>query len=99
MSAAKSAAKEAYEEAGIKGRLLRGSVGKYEFPKWGGICRCKVYLLEINKILKHWDEDHFRKRKLMPVKKAAGRVDMPELATMIHNLPKELEYRGKSPKQ
>ena len=41
LSASESAQKEAFEEAGIYGRIYKPSLGKYSIKKWDGKCRIK----------------------------------------------------------
>ena len=63
MSAAKSAEKEALEEAGVKGIVYPKSIGKYRYRKWGGICRMTILLMEVEDVLETWPECQFRKRR------------------------------------
>lgn len=66
LSSRQSAAKEAFEEAGIEGELLPNKIGKYTYKKWGGICKVKVYALRVVTILDFWEED-FRERKWIDI--------------------------------
>ena len=74
LSARKSAAKEALEEAGIKGKVLKGALGKYTYEKNGNRYVVKLYHMVVTKLKKSWDEDSFRKRKLMEPKQAIKKV-------------------------
>ena len=38
MTPAESAAMEAFEEAGVKGRVGTEPIGEYTVNKWGGVC-------------------------------------------------------------
>lgn len=58
LSSRESAIKEAYEEAGIKGNLIKGRIGKYKYKKWGGKCKVKVYALQVQTIFDSWEEDY-----------------------------------------
>lgn len=51
-----SAAKEAFEEAGILGRVSKRWVGRYVYPKWGGRCLVTVYLMRVKVKLDTWEE-------------------------------------------
>lgn len=62
LSAQDSAAKEALEEAGVRGLVLQEKLGKYSYKKWGGKCKVRVYALEVIELLDVWEED-FRERK------------------------------------
>jgi len=85
LSAADSAAKEAYEEAGIKGRVLAVPLGSYEYEKWGGTCRVEVFAMAVDQELGSWPEA-FRDRAWVSPFKAAGLVREPELKGMIERL-------------
>ncbi len=62
MSPEDSAAKDAFEEAGVKGKISTGYYVTYTYKKWGGICNVTVYPMEIEKVYEEWPES-FRKRK------------------------------------
>ncbi|MBF0287516.1 MAG: NUDIX hydrolase [SAR324 cluster bacterium] len=84
LSPADSAAKEALEEAGIEGTVFPFQIGEYQHSKWNGICRIKVFLLEIENILQDWEEAAFRKRKLVSIKETKRLVNNPELTHLIN---------------
>jgi len=82
-TAVESACKEAYEEAGVKGRSDQRVVGKYEYKKWGGTCVVKVFALEVKSVLGSWPEAELRKRKWMTKKQAVKQVEHPGLSAII----------------
>jgi len=82
-SPSRSAAKEAWEEAGISGRVSRRMVGRYGYPKWNGICTVLVYRLDVDEIHQVWPEGHVRRRKWLKPEAAAARVGDPVLAQLI----------------
>ncbi len=82
LSAAESAAKEALEEAGVTGSTAPKPVGRYSYPKWGGICTVEVYALAVEKELSEWPES-FRERSWLSPAKAAEQVREPELKGLI----------------
>lgn len=86
LSPAKSAAKEAWEEAGVTGVVSRRMLGRYVYEKWGGFCTVQVYLLEVGKTHRAWPEGKVRRRKWLPPEKAAARVHEPELQEMIRSI-------------
>ena len=43
LSPAESAVKEAFEEAGIRGRVSEIPLGEYQYQKWGGTCTVQVF--------------------------------------------------------
>lgn len=74
LSARESAAKEALEEAGIKGEVSKKEIGSYTYEKQGGRYKVKLFHMEVTKLKNKWDEDHFRKRKLVGPKQAIKKV-------------------------
>lgn len=82
MSASASAAKEALEEAGVRGRVAAEPVGRYEYRKWGGTCRVEVFTMLVEEILERWPEQ-FRDREWLTPEEAAGRVEEEDLARLL----------------
>lgn len=66
LSASASAAKEAFEEAGVCGRIGPESVGAYTYRKGGRDYRVDIYLLEVEEILPDWEEAGQRRREWVP---------------------------------
>ncbi len=82
-SPARSAAKEAWEEAGVSGEVSRRMLGRYNYPKWNGVCTVLVYRLNVDEIHRGWPEAHVRRRKWLSPAAAAKRVGDPVLAQII----------------
>lgn len=82
-SPARSAAKEAWEEAGVTGRIGRRMLGRYAYAKWQGVCRVLVYRLDVDRVHRAWPEDHTRRRAWLAPDRAAARVHDPKLAALI----------------
>jgi len=80
---ASSAAKEAWEEAGVTGKVSRRMIGRYRYAKWNGICTVLVYRLDVEEIHRTWPEAHVRRRKWLAPAAAAARIGSPELAQLI----------------
>src|SRR4029453_3035701 len=57
-----AALKEAWEEAGLKGRLIGEPIGSYEYDKWGYELTVAVYLMEVTDAEDEWEEKRFRER-------------------------------------
>lgn len=74
LSARDSAAQEALEEAGIKGEVSKKEIGSYTYEKNGGRYKVRLYHMDVTKLKDKWDEDHFRKRKLVSPKQAIKKV-------------------------
>jgi len=87
LSPQESAQREAYEEAGISGKISNGAIGEYTYDKWGGTCTVKVFLLKVEKIFDDWPEAHFRTREWMGMEEAVRRVDEQDLKDIIRTIP------------
>ena len=91
LSASESAQKEAFEEAGIYGKVCKPSLGKYSKKKWDGKCIIKVFAMEVTQILVNYPESMLRKREWYAVKDAAEMIKNKKLKAMILSLPESLE--------
>ncbi len=79
---------EAWEEAGVEGRVTPICLGIYSYNKGlpEGVtmpCVVAVFPLEVRKQRSGYPEKADRRRKWLPRKKAAKLVDDPELANII----------------
>ena len=83
MTAADSAAKEAFEEAGIRGVPSTKALGEYKYKKWGGRCRVQVYPMEVREILKHWPEQEERSRRWVSTAEAISLLKHKNLRPLI----------------
>lgn len=89
-SATETALNEAYEEAGVKGRLSTPAIGRYHFKKWGGRCEVEVFAMAVTRMLEKWPEDTVRRRLWTDYRHAAGQVMHPDLGALILKLPDHL---------
>lgn len=87
LSPEESAAKEAYEEAGVSGTVDSHILGQYQYKKWGGTCTVKVFLLEVTEVMEEWPESFFRDRQWVNISEAQKRIDEKDLRQMIAKLP------------
>ena len=87
LSPRESAEKEAFEEAGIKGRMYDNEIGEYQYRKWGGICTVKVFLFEVTELLETWPESGVRHRKWVSVEDAGKLVKEQPLKHLIGTVP------------
>lgn len=87
-----SAAKEAFEEAGVEGDVIDDPLGSYTYQKWGAECTVQVYPMRVTRELSEdeWEEHH-RGREWLSPKQAIKRVRQAELKPMIQSLAKQLE--------
>ena len=67
-----TALQETWEEAGLRGRLIGGSIGAYTYEKWGICFTVAVYLLEVLEQEGTWPEAGCRERRWMSVGEAVS---------------------------
>ncbi len=69
-----TALNEAWEEAGLKGRLLGDAIGTYKYRKWDQTLRVAVYIMEVLDQADTWDEADVRERRWTSFEKAESRL-------------------------
>ncbi|MBB6482834.1 NUDIX hydrolase [Rhizobium lusitanum] len=82
------AAREAYEEAGVRGAVETTPLGSFGYDKVlkDGIqvpCRVQVYALEVNELVKNFKEKGERSMEWVSCDEAVKRVREPELRDLI----------------
>jgi 8-oxo-dGTP pyrophosphatase MutT (NUDIX family) len=87
----RSAAREAFEEAGVVGTVGRHPVGSFPYEKRlknGGVvvCEVRVFPLEVSSQSKEWPEKQQREVKWLSAREAANTVQEPMLSTIIRRL-------------
>lgn len=87
LSAQDSAAKEAYEEAGIEGEVAEIEIGHYVYKKWKAPCSVSVFPMKVNRILdqEKWHESH-RERRWVSVEEAIKLLHNTDLANIVGRL-------------
>ena len=90
MSPQESAIKEAFEEAGITGRISNEAFGSYTRKKWNGRCNVEVFPLEVTTVFDEWPEADFRQREWLSVEEAASRVREEPLKAILRKLPEKI---------
>ena len=92
LSLGENAAKEAFEEAGVKGRVSANSVGVFRETKRTSdrlrqhVIEVWVYLLEVTESLTKWPEKGQRQVRWVSCHTAATRLRNPVLAELCQNL-------------
>lgn len=67
-----TALKEAWEEAGISGRLIGKSLGTYQYDKWEATFEVTLYLMEVLEQHARWQEAGYRERRWTSFTEAAS---------------------------
>ncbi|MEL6597306.1 MAG: NUDIX hydrolase [Pseudomonadota bacterium] len=88
MTPAQSAAEEAFEEAGVKGKAFDICLGVYSYNKvMAGTpdlpCLAMVFPLKVKRVLSEYPEKSERRRKWLPLKQAADKISEPELRAIL----------------
>ncbi len=83
-----TAAREAWEEAGVVGAPHPESIGLYTYDKLVDAeraipCMVAVYPLKVRRLHSRYPESHQRRRKWFSPDKAARKVDEPELKHLL----------------
>ncbi|MEL6169944.1 MAG: NUDIX hydrolase [Pseudomonadota bacterium] len=85
---ADAAAREAWEEAGVEGRVVETCIGIYSYTKEMEDradlpCVVAVFPVKARSVAKSWPEDSERVRRWVSPAKAADLVDDPELGQIL----------------
>ncbi len=82
-----SAAREVFEEAGIRGKIFKPALGKYKRKKLSGTYITKVFLFLAEEILDSWPEQSFRKRIWVPANDINKYIKTKKLLKILSNIP------------
>ena len=95
-----AAAREATEEAGIKGKIGKRLVGHYTYQKRLADhvepCRVSVYRLDVGKEQTKWRERDQRERRWVSLSEAAALVTEPSLARLLTKFAGALSSNGEA---
>lgn len=91
LTPAQTAAREAYEEAGLGGQVSKKPIGEFEYSKRldnGSVQPCQVQVYGLEQMIQHpeWPEQGQRKLKWFSIPEAAEAVDEPDLKSIIRKL-------------
>lgn len=95
---AEAAATEAWEEAGIEGKLSHAVLGFYGYFKSMDKSDdlpivVAVFPIRVKKLAANWPERRDRKRRWFPAKKAASMVSESELRQLIRHFDPRRQHR------
>ena len=93
------AAREAYEEAGVRGTVETAPLGSFGYDKVlkDGIqvpCRVQVYALEVSELVKNFKEKGERSMEWVSCDEAVKRVREPELRDLILAFSQRMPQTG-----
>ena len=78
-----TAAREAWEEAGIIGRVTSRPLGHYEFTKMGVRHEVVVFRMHVSTVKRDWPERRRRQREWLRPHKAAERISHASLRELV----------------
>jgi 8-oxo-dGTP pyrophosphatase MutT (NUDIX family) len=90
----RSAAREAFEEAGVLGTVGRRPIGSFSYEKRlksgrSVKCEVRVFPLEVTRQKKEWPEKQQRQVKWLSASKAAEKVKDPVLSKIIQRVARK----------
>ncbi|MGB0554601.1 MAG: NUDIX hydrolase [Alphaproteobacteria bacterium] len=89
LSARQSAEKEAFEEAGVGGRLSPNRIGYYRYRKEHDkntrTYQVEVFAMNVTDVLESWPEEQIRQREWMSPENAADAVAEYDLRILIRH--------------
>ena len=91
---AQAAIAEAWEEAGLTGRLSERTVGFYEYDKWEQLYRVQVFVLHVDREQVNYPECGVRTREWVTPEEAIARIEEPELRAMVAGVFGEVAVAG-----
>jgi 8-oxo-dGTP pyrophosphatase MutT (NUDIX family) len=93
-----AAAQEAFEEAGVTGKIEKAAIGSYEYFKRREVtfdlCKVEVFILAVEKQAKTWPEQHERRANWFGLEEAAALVDEPGLSAVLLDLAENLASKS-----
>ncbi len=95
LSAQESAAKEAFEEAGVLGQVEDTLLGTYMYAKWGANCIIKVYPMKVLDIISEQERlEPERQRIWITAEQAPAYLKQKALLSMVLKLTRKLLQTG-----
>jgi 8-oxo-dGTP pyrophosphatase MutT (NUDIX family) len=85
-TAGEAALIEAWEEAGLVGRLVNEPVGTYLYEKYGRTYHVTVFLLQVTDSAIDWPERNSRRREWLQPDSAIERIEEPGLREIVEGI-------------
>jgi 8-oxo-dGTP pyrophosphatase MutT (NUDIX family) len=99
LTPSESAAREAWEEAGIRGNVSTDSIGTYGYEKrladdTTRTCDVEVFALEVTEERDAWPEQHQRQRQWLSVEDAGQRISEAKVRPLMESLRERARPAG-----
>ena len=95
-TAQQAALKEAWEEAGLRGRIVGGAIGSYEHKKWDLELTVAVFLMEVAGADEEWEESRVRERVWTPLDDAIERLKTHPVRPLLAGAAEKLDRRKRT---
>jgi len=95
-TARETALKEAWEEAGLRGRLVGTAIGSYAYEKWNLELVVAVFLMEVRRVEGKWEESQLRERSWAPLEEAFKRLKGHPVKRLLANASARLGRRKRA---
>ncbi len=92
-----TALKEAWEEAGLRGRLVGELIGSYEYAKWNLELTVVVFLMEVKEVADEWEESGSRERGWALLDDALARLRKHPVKPLLPHVSRRLGRRRPAP--
>jgi 8-oxo-dGTP pyrophosphatase MutT (NUDIX family) len=93
-----AALKEAWEEAGLRGRLVGDAIGSYRYTKWNLDLTVVVFLMEVRSEEDEWAESRLRQRDWTTIDEAIRRLKKHPVKVLLADATTRLEGKKGSRK-
>lgn len=95
LTPSESAYFEAFEEAGVVGKIENSSIGSYSYrkteEKGGELCRVRIFPLAVTQALQSYPEREVRIREWMEASQAVEAIAEPKLKTLVAEFVSRLQ--------
>jgi 8-oxo-dGTP pyrophosphatase MutT (NUDIX family) len=92
-----TALKEAWEEAGLRGRLVGEPIGSYEYAKWNLDLTVTLFLMEVKEVTDEWEESGSRERGWASLDDALARLRKHPVKPLLTRVSRRLGQRKPAP--
>ena len=92
-----AALNEAWEEAGLNGRIVGDPVGMYDYDKWGSTYTVVVHLMEVLEQEKTWQEMRVRQRRWVALDDALQLLADHPVRALLDGIVVRLSSDGAEP--
>jgi 8-oxo-dGTP pyrophosphatase MutT (NUDIX family) len=86
-----AALKEAFEEAGLHGRIVGEPLGTYPLAKFGRTFQVTALLMQVDQCDENWQEEHLRQRRWVTADEARQLLTQQHLHDLLDESLRRLE--------